>query len=356
MPDDPPYAAAENDRASDPPAAVVDDHDSPWKEALDLYLLPALALLAPDLHARIDGTVPAQFLDKELQALVPQGKRGRRFVDKLARLRLSSGADAWLLIHVEVERRAPGVKARRVFAWRMAEYRHRIQVSEMRRHGAELPPPLYSLGMLLEGRGVGDRLVHTDEYLGQGVHFTFPVVELEGWRDRWEVLETLAPTNPFAVIIMAQLQANRHRDKRTRLGPKLALVRKLRLYGYDRVLAGRIYRLIDWLIALPEDMEPEFLQAVANLSEEKKMAFVSTAEKWGIKKGMQQGLEQGLQAGRSEGRVEGQADLLLRQIQRRFGPVDTSIVQRIRTAKAAELETWALNVLDAPGLDEVFRA
>src|SRR5690606_11705208 len=149
---------------------------------------------------------------------------------------------AWLLIHVEVERRLQGRQALRLFSWRMYEYRHRIQVRFMRQQALDLPPPVYSLGILLDNRGVGDHLIHTDEHRGQGVRFTFPVVELESWRDRWDELESLAPGNPFAVVIMAQLQANRYRDKRTRLGPKFELVRGLRRYGYDPEVAGQIYR------------------------------------------------------------------------------------------------------------------
>jgi len=49
------------------------------------------------------------------------------------------------------------------------------------------------------------------------------------------------------------------------------------------------------------------------------------------------------QEGQAEGRVEGQADLLLRQLQRRFGPVPEEIKQCVRAAKTEQLETWSLN-------------
>ncbi len=323
-----------------------DDHDSPWKDALDLYFPQALALLAPDLHAEIDWSIAPDFLDKELQAIAPPGKQGRRFVDKLARVRLRDGAEAWLLIHVEVERRLRGRQALRLFAWRMYEYRHRIQARAMRQRGLALPPPVYSLGILLDTPGVGDQLVYTDEHRGQGVRFTFPVVELEAWRARWDELEFLAPGNPFAVVVMAQLQANRYRDKRTRLGPKFELVRALRRYGYEPEVAGQVYRLIEWMIALPKDLEPDYLRAVNALSEESRMTYVTLIEREGIKQGRIEGLKEGLKS---------QADLLLRQIQRRFGPVDADTTQRVRTARARDLETWSLNFVDATTLDEIFR-
>jgi hypothetical protein len=211
-----------------------------------------------------------------------------------------------------------------------------------------LPPAVYSLGILLDNRGVDGHLTHTDEHRGQGVRFTFPVVELEGWRDRWDELESLALGNPSAVVIMAQLQANRYRDKRTRLGPKFELVRALRRYGYEPEVAGQVYRLIEWMIALPEDLEPDYQRAITALSEESRMTYVTLIEREGIKRGRLEGI--------AEGRVEGQADLLLRQIQRRFSAVDAETTQRIQTARSKDLETRSLNILDATVLEDVFRA
>ncbi|MDN5843355.1 MAG: DUF4351 domain-containing protein, partial [Alcaligenaceae bacterium] len=53
-------------------------------------------------------------------------------------------------------------------------------------------------------------------------------------------------------------------------------------------------------------------------------------------------------------KVEGEADLLLRQITRKFGSFPKATRQRIQTATSAQLETWSLNILDAETLDEVF--
>ena len=56
---------------------------------------------------------------------------------------------------------------------------------------------------------------------------------------------------------------------------------------------------------------------------------------------------------RAEGRTEGGANLLLRQVQRRFGPIPGDVEARIRTAPAADLEAWADAVLDARSLEEL---
>ena len=50
------------------------DHDSPWKEALELRFPEFLALLFPDVSALIDWQREVTFLDKELQKFCPMRK------------------------------------------------------------------------------------------------------------------------------------------------------------------------------------------------------------------------------------------------------------------------------------------
>ncbi|MFT0534256.1 DUF4351 domain-containing protein, partial [Castellaniella hirudinis] len=116
-------------------------------------------------------------------------------------------------------------------------------------------------------------------------------------------------------------------------------------------VAMQVYRLIEWMIALPEDLEAEFLQAVEALTKENEMTYVTLIERAGRDKWFAEGLVEG----KAEGSVEGQSKTLLLQMQRRFGPQPDAIARRIRAATAAQLETWLLNILDATELDDVFR-
>ncbi|HEX7669247.1 MAG TPA: Rpn family recombination-promoting nuclease/putative transposase [Polyangiaceae bacterium] len=54
-------------------------------------------------------------------------------------------------------------------------------------------------------------------------------------------------------------------------------------------------------------------------------------------------------------REEGKADLLLRQLEFRFGPLPVAASGRVRNANPGEVELWAERVLTAPDLDGVFR-
>ena len=56
-----------------------------------------------------------------------------------------------------------------------------------------------------------------------------------------------------------------------------------------------------------------------------------------------------------EGRQEGRADLLTRQLERKFGGVDEAVRDRIAHADGNRLVTWGERVLTAQSLEEVFR-
>ena len=70
--------------------------------------------------------------------------------------------------------------------------------------------------------------------------------------------------------------------------------------------------------------------------------------------GMRQGMRQGMQQGMRQGRVEGERAVLERLLRRRFGLLPPEVAERLSQASAADLETWAENVLDAETIDDVF--
>lgn len=55
-----------------------------------------------------------------------------------------------------------------------------------------------------------------------------------------------------------------------------------------------------------------------------------------------------------KGREEGVARVLRALLERRFGPLLPAVTERLATASEQELEAWALRVLDATTLDDVF--
>jgi hypothetical protein len=58
---------------------------------------------------------------------------------------------------------------------------------------------------------------------------------------------------------------------------------------------------------------------------------------------------------RQEGRQEGEAALLLRMLDRKFGPIADGVHERIAAADQAQLEAWGLRLLEASSIEELFR-
>ena len=58
--------------------------------------------------------------------------------------------------------------------------------------------------------------------------------------------------------------------------------------------------------------------------------------------------------GRQEGRQEGERIVLQRQLERKFGPLDAGMHQRLLQADADTVLMWSDRILDARSVDEVF--
>ena len=86
----------------------------------------------------------------------------------------------------------------------------------------------------------------------------------------------------------------------------------------------------------------------------KQTRFYQQAVSEGRQEGIEEGIEKGMEKGMEKGRVEGEATLLLRLLERRFGPLPAAIRQRIAAANAETLLAWGERVLDARSLDEVW--
>ena len=73
--------------------------------------------------------------------------------------------------------------------------------------------------------------------------------------------------------------------------------------------------------------------------------------------GRQEGRQEGREEGMMEGEVLGRYSVLQRQIAKRFGVdfLDIRTQERLRTAKAEQLDLWAERILDARSIEDVFR-
>ena len=68
------------------------------------------------------------------------------------------------------------------------------------------------------------------------------------------------------------------------------------------------------------------------------------------------GIAKGLAEGIDQGRAEGRAELLGKQLTLKFGELSEHNRTRLAAASVDELDAWAMRVLTASTLDEVFGA
>ena len=124
---------------------------------------------------------------------------------------------------------------------------------------------------------------HSYSRWGCKLTLKFPIVKLLDYDKNWELLAE--NNNPFAVVIMAYLKSKETRkNPLVRLESKLTLVRLLYERGYSREMVIQLFRLIDWMMILPEELKREFQTEVYNYEEEKKMPYITSIEEIGMVK------------------------------------------------------------------------
>lgn len=124
------------------------------------------------------------------------------------------------------------------------------------------------------------------------------------------------------------------RDLQTRLAWKLDLTKSLYQRGYDRNQVIALYRFLDWVMTLPDDLARAYVDAMDDFETEQKMAYLSYAERLAQEKGM----EQGIHAGRVQS--------IVRQLQRFFGPLTAEDLATIEALTIAQLDRLSEDLLD----------
>jgi hypothetical protein len=325
------YTGSMSDETTNPAA----DYDSPWKEALARYLPDAFALFFPEAHAQIDWQRGYVLLDKELQQVTRDADLGRRLADTLVRVWRTDGSDAWVLIHIEVQG-----QPEQDFAQRMFVYYYRIFDRYKR--------PVMSVAILGDEQPDWRPARFGQELWGCTLELRYPVVKLLDWRDRDD--ELAASGNPFAVVVRAYLAAQATVGAvEARSRAKLGLIRGLYERGYERAQILELFRLIDWLVALPAEQEESLWREIAQIEEERRMPYITSVERIGLREGLREGRLQGLE----EGNLQGQRAMLRRLLQARFGTVPTALGQQIDAADQVRLDQLADRIGAASSLADL---
>ena len=189
---------------------------------------------------------------------------GDREADKLFEVQWRDGGQELVLVHVEVQ-----AQGETDFAQRMYVYNTRI----WQRYGR----PAVSLALLVDE----DPQFRPDQFVrekgGCRLTFTFPVVKLLSYKSE-EELET--DPSPLAVASLVQLGKLRAgSDMERRLAIKLVLARALYARGYDRERLLKLFRFLDYLLTLPEELSRQFDRELEDIEETWNMPYVTSIER-----------------------------------------------------------------------------
>ena len=292
------------------------DYDSPWKEALDVYFEPFVALLFPAAHADIEWSRGSEPLDKELQKILPQAKIGRRTVDKLMKVWRRDGEEEWLLIHVEVQSQEEPD-----FALRMYIYNYRLFDRYSRK--------VVSLAVLADDRPGWRPNQFGYSLWGCTIDFRFPLVKLLDYAERVEELEQ--DTNPFAAVVLAHLKSlETTQNPESRRVWKSRLVKGLYDRGFEREDIRQLFRLIDWIMGLPTDLDQRFWQEIEQFEKERRMPYITSVERFGIEKGRKEGERKGERKGEKKGEKKGLLQGLGITLKMKFGEEGGRFLDELR--------------------------
>ncbi len=308
------------------------DFDTAWKLTLETYFLEFCAFLFPRVHEGVDWSRGYEFLDKELQEIVPDAENGRGAVDKLVKVWTRDGTEEWILIHVEVQ-----CQQEDDFASRMYRYHYRL----FDRYARDV----VSLAVLGDDRPEWKPFEYRKDRLGCELRFAYPIAKLLEYRGRDEWLSSNA--NPLAAIVQGHLEAIETRgDAIDRTGRKVRLVRSL----FDRGLAKedirRLYRLLNWIVTLPKNLELRYHREIDMFEREKQTPLLTPLEKIFYEDGHEKGIEKGVEKGRYSA--------IRLMLDARFGGEGSALMERVGTIHdAALLDKLLVTVGTAKSLEEV---
>jgi len=306
--------------------------DSAWKDVLSVWFSEFMTFFYPELAAEIDWSIGYESLDKELQTITTQAMLGNRFVDKLMKVKSRQGKELWVLLHIEIQ----GEKETG-FEKRLFEYFYRLH--------DRYNIPIVTLAVLTDSNRAWRPSVYQAKVWGTEVlSFRFFTIKLLDYVDKSEFLEQTA--NPFGLIVLAQLAALKTRkNPNARCTVKSSLTRKLYERGLERDAIINLYKFLDWVLTLPEALEIRYNDYVHQLEEERSVAYITTAERIGMKKGYEQGMEKGL---------DFEKILLNRLLTRRFGNLSSSTIHKLKQANHDTLLLWSDKVFDAEKIEDIF--
>lgn len=290
------------------------DHDRLFKELLTTFFVEFCDLFLPQIARDLERD-SVQFLDKEVFTDVTTGARHE--ADLVARVRWR-GQESFFLIHIEHQASKQAEFNRRMFSYfaRLLE-KHDLPI---------YPVVIFSYDAPRRAEPENFSITFPDLPV---LDFHYRVIQLN--RLRWR--DYVHNPNPLASALMAKMQiAPQERAK-----VKLECLRLLVTLKLDAARMQMISGFIDTYLELNREEQAEFVEALQEEPQHRREKVMHIAGNW-MKEGLQQGLQQG--------RREGEANLVLRQLERRVGPVPQTLHKRVAKLPVEKIEALGESLLD----------
>lgn len=233
---------------------VVFDQDNTWKNYITKNIFDCLAALHPRLYAAIDLSVPPEFLEQELTNSL-KGKykvKGKeKKTDKLVKLRLLTGEEYYVFVHIEVQGKLEDNLPERIYIYR--------SLISMKYDTQNI-----STSVIFTGKSPSEKhKIFHYECFGSEISFRYnSYVIIDQNTDDLEKSDNMFDL----AVLAAKYTLDTEGDARRRLMFKKKLYE---LALQKQILFEKIQELISFVfdyMLLSEDLETEFKEAIRNLS------------------------------------------------------------------------------------------
>jgi hypothetical protein len=311
------------------------DHDRLFKQLIQTFFLDFLELFAPDLFAQILPET-LEFLPQEYFTDLLEGER--KAIDLLVKVQLqqpiaraASGkrqqpSSQMILVHLENQATSKPNFDQRIFFYFAQLYR-------------EYQVPIYPLVVFSFDTPLRPELSQHKVTLPslEVLTFNFHAVQLNrlNWRD------FLQYQNPIAAALMAKMKV----ELPDRPKVKVECLRLLVNLKLDPARTFLISGFVDTYLRLNAKEENDFQVEIANIEivqEREQVMQITTS--W-MEQGIERGIEQGIRQATEK--------LVVRSLQRKFGPLPAALANRLQGLSIEQLENLHDMVPDLASIDEL---
>ncbi|WOV86999.1 Rpn family recombination-promoting nuclease/putative transposase [Sporosarcina oncorhynchi] len=239
------------------PVVYQVDQDGLWMKVIRDLFEDFLLFFAPELHAHVDFSKSPDFLQQELFQEVADEKKGRRMADQIVKVKLTDGAEQWILVHIEVQS-----ENEEDFAARMFKYFYRIYDTHEQKIVA------FAIMTSLHKNTTSQDFRY--DYFGTTLHYAYTISKIITYdKDELRRSEKL-----FSKIVLAAKLLHETKDEaKRRYVFKRRLMRSIvRNPEYSRTSVQAVFHFIDYLLRLPIDLEKKLANTMYSvLGKEKEL-------------------------------------------------------------------------------------